>query len=107
MTSLAAVMSKPVSRGTPSVRPPRPITMSRSARSFMSMTRFHEHAPRVEPERVAVVQVVVHQRGQQVVRARDGVEVAGEVHVDVEAGITCDLPPPAPPPFMPEIRARG
>ena len=41
MTSEAAVMSKPVSRGTPSSRPPRPTTMLRSARSLMSMTRRH------------------------------------------------------------------
>ena len=40
MTSLAAVMSKPLSRGMPWGRPPRPITMCRRARSFMSRTRF-------------------------------------------------------------------
>ena len=39
MTSLAAVMSNPVRRGTPFLGPPRPISMSRKARSFMSMTR--------------------------------------------------------------------
>ena len=44
MTSLAAVMSKPLSRGMPSERPPRPMMMSRSARSFMSTTRFHVSA---------------------------------------------------------------
>ena len=40
MTSLAAVISKPDSRGTPCELPPRPITMCRSARSFMSRARF-------------------------------------------------------------------
>src|SRR5205807_6317468 len=40
-------------------------------------------AARVETERVAVMQVGVEQGGQQVVRARDGVEVAREVQVDV------------------------
>ena len=39
--------------------------------------------PRVDPQRVAVVDVVVEQRGQQVVGQLDGVEVAGEVEVDV------------------------
>ncbi len=39
MTSEATVMSKPVSRGTPLILPPRPMTASRSARSFMSSTR--------------------------------------------------------------------
>ena len=46
------------------------------------------HAPpgdaaNVESERVAVVDVVVDQRREQVVRERDGAEVAGEVQVDV------------------------
>ena len=40
MTSLAAVMSKPDSRGTPCEWPPRPMTMFRRARSFMSRARF-------------------------------------------------------------------
>ena len=39
MTSDAAVMSKPVSRGNPFVAPPRPDTMLRSPRSFMSSAR--------------------------------------------------------------------
>ena len=39
MTSEATVMSNPVSRGTPLILPPRPMTVSRSARSFMSSTR--------------------------------------------------------------------
>ena len=47
-----------------------------------------EHAPPrdtagVEPERVAPVDVVVQHRGQEVVRRGDGVEVTGEVQVDV------------------------
>ena len=47
-----------------------------------------EHAPpgdaaRVEAEAVAPVDVVVDHRRQQIVRRRDGVEVAGEVEVDV------------------------
>ena len=39
MTSEATVMSKPVSRGKPLATPPSEQTISRSARSFMSMTR--------------------------------------------------------------------
>ena len=39
MTSDAAVMSKPDSRGYPFARPPRPIAIWRSARSFMSSAR--------------------------------------------------------------------
>ena len=47
----------------------------------------HDALPRdathVDTERVAVVDVVVQQRGQQIVGKRDGVEVAGEMEVDV------------------------
>ena len=40
ITSDAAVMSKPVSRGTPSCWVPSPLTMWRSERSLTSRTRF-------------------------------------------------------------------
>ena len=40
-------------------------------------------APHVDAERVAVMDVVVDQRGEQVVRDGDRVEVAGEMQVDV------------------------
>ena len=40
MISDAAVMSKPVSRGTPPVVPPRPTVTFRRARSLTSKTRF-------------------------------------------------------------------
>ena len=40
------------------------------------------HAPRVEAERVAPMEVVVEHRGKQVVGARHRVQVAGEVEVD-------------------------
>ena len=39
ITSEATVMSKPASRGKPLATPPSEQTISRSARSFMSMTR--------------------------------------------------------------------
>ena len=41
------------------------------------------HAAHVEAERIAVVDVVVDHRREQVVRQRDGGEVAGEVQVDL------------------------
>ena len=40
ITSLATVISKPSSRGVPFTLPPRPSTMKRSWRSFISMQRF-------------------------------------------------------------------
>ena len=52
-----------------------------------AVVHVHDAAPgdaaRVDAERVAPVDVVVDQRRQQVVRRGDGVEVAGEVEVDV------------------------
>ncbi len=45
-----------------------------------------EDAPRVDVQSVALVDVVVEHRGEQVVGRRDGVEVAGEVEVDVGLG---------------------
>ena len=40
MISEATVIWKPSSRGTPCIRPPRPLTMWRSWRSFISTARF-------------------------------------------------------------------
>ena len=49
----------------------------------MSSTRRQAIAARVDAERVAPVDVVVDQRRQQVVGGGDGVEIAGEVQVDL------------------------
>ena len=53
ITSLATVMSKPSSRGTPWALPPRPSTIWRSCRSFISTARFQviclTSIPRVLP----------------------------------------------------------
>ena len=40
-------------------------------------------AARIDAERVALVQVIVEHRREQRVRARDRVEVAGEMEIDV------------------------
>ena len=52
-----------------------------------AIVHVHHALPRdaahVDAELVAVMDVVVDERGQQVVGQRDGVEVAGEVQVDV------------------------
>ena len=65
------------------LRPPRPTTMSRSARSLMSTTRGQSDRDGVDAERVAVVDVVVDERRRQVVGAADRVDVAGQVEVEV------------------------
>ena len=76
-------MSKPASRGKPLATPPsehvdltqRPVVHVHDAAP--------DHAADVDAELVAPVDVVVDQRGEQVVRGGDGVEVAGEVEVHV------------------------
>ena len=78
----AAVMSKPVWRGTPSALPPRPTMMLRSARSLTSSTRRQVMLWMSRSELVALVQMVVDHRRQQVVGRRDRVEVAGQVQVE-------------------------
>ena len=56
-------------------------------RAQRAVVHVHDAAPgdaaRVEAQRVAPVDLVVEHRREEIVRARDGVEVAGEVEVDV------------------------
>ena len=58
--------------------------------------------PRVDAQFVAVLQVVVQHRGQQVVGLLDGVHVADEVQVDVLGRHDLARPAPVPPPLMPK-----
>ena len=60
--------------------------MLRSCRSFMSTQRFQVMLLGVDAQGVALLDVVVQHGGQQVVGRADGVEVAGEVEVDVLHG---------------------
>ena len=83
MTSDATVMSKPSSREKPLETPPSEETIERSARSFMSTTRRQLMRRVSSAERIAPIDVIVDQRGEQVVGGADGVEVAGEMEVDV------------------------
>ena len=83
MISLPGTMTNRSSRTGPALIPPRLMTIERSARSFMSIVRGQVIRRGSMPERVALVQVVVEHRGEQVVRRRDRVEVAGEVEVDL------------------------
>jgi hypothetical protein len=103
MISEAEVMSKPPSRGTPSMRPPRPTTMLRNARSLTSRHPPPQHLADIHAQGIAVVEMIVEGRGEEIVSRGDGVEVAGEMKVDVLHGTTCERPPPVPPPFMPRV----
>jgi hypothetical protein len=89
-------MSNPVSRGRPSSLPPRPTTIFRSARSLMSTTRFPLQVEDVDPESFEsdrlellvghaglVVPAGVDARSDEVVRGSDGVDVPGEVEVEL------------------------
>ncbi len=69
--------------GSRSPRPPRPITIFRSARSLTSTTRGHVMVSGSMRERVAVGDRVVDHRREQVVGERDRVDVAGQVEVEV------------------------
>ena len=76
-------MSKPSSRGNPLATPPSEPTM-RAQRAIVHV----EHAAPgdaalVDAERVAPIDVVVEHRREQIVRRRDGVEIAGEMQIDV------------------------
>ena len=80
-------MSKPSSRGTPWALPPRPSTMLRSWRSFMSTHALPRDLAHVDAQLVAAAGCASSSmRRQQVVGRADGVEVAGEVQVDVLHG---------------------
>ena len=83
ITSEATVMSKPSSRGKPLATPPS----ERHDRAQRAVVHVEHAAPgdaaRIDAERIAPIDVIVEQRGEQIVRRGDGVEVAGEVQVDV------------------------
>ncbi len=86
MTSLATVMSNSLSRGTP-------VELAAEADDDLAQGAVADvDDPRpgdregVDVERVAVVEVVVEEARGEVVRGADGVDVAGEVEVEVLHG---------------------
>ena len=83
MTSEAAVMSKPVSRGEPLVAPPRPVMMLPQAAVVHVDAAPPRDRVRIDVELVAVHHVRVEERREQVVGGRDRVHVAGEVEVEI------------------------
>ena len=75
-------MSKPVSRGMPSRRPPRPITVLRSDRSLTSSTRRQVMWCGSNAGLVAVIEVGIEHGRAQVVGGGDRMHVAGQVQVE-------------------------
>ena len=86
MTSLATVMSKPASRGKPLAAPPSAVTISRERPVVHVDGAAPRHPAGVDVELVAPIDVIVDQRREQIVGGADGMEIAGEMEVDVLHG---------------------
>ena len=101
MTSEAAVMSKPSSRGTPCFR----TAEAHDDRAQRPIVHVH-HAPPQDPRGSIPSgfrgEVVVEHRGEQVVRRRDRVEITGEVEVDVNHRHDLGVPAARRPTLDPE-----
>ena len=83
MTSEATTMSKPSWRGKPLAEPAE-TDDDVAQRAIVHVDHpLPGDAPHVESQLIAVVDVIVDQRGQQVVREPDGAEIPGEVQIDV------------------------
>ena len=67
-------------------------------------TPFNQNAALINPQRIALVHVVIQHGTQQVIRRRNGVHVAGEVEVDVLHGHHLGIPAASGPAFHTEHR---
>ena len=97
----AAVMSKPVSRVTPPVRPPRPATMLRSARSLMSMDRriaTLRGSMSCVPKCSALSTIAASRLFASAMAAKSPVKW----RLISSPGVTWAFPPPTAPPLMPK-----
>src|ERR1051326_4063434 len=98
-------MSKPVSRGMPSVRPPSPITMSRSARSFMSTTRFQLARRASMPQAVSWWSALSTSAASRLCALETAWKSPVKCMLMSSTGTTSEAPPPAPPPFAAPLHA--
>ncbi len=101
MISEATEMLKASSRAKPFWRPPRPMTISRRARSFMSMTRRQAMRRVSMPRRLPCwiwLSIIAASRLLAVVTAWMSPVKCRSIS---SAGSTCEAPPPVAPPFMP------
>ncbi len=106
MTSEAAVMSKPSSRGTPLARPPNPITMRRRKRSFMSITRrqrIWRCSRSMPPWKLISLSRRAASRLWALVTACLSPVKCMLMRLE---GWSMHCPPPVPPPFMPKMGPR-
>ena len=102
MTSDAAVMLNPLSRGTPPALPPRPITRLRRARSFMSITRFQTMVRGSRPTRFLRCKSLSMRAASRLLAFSTAAKSPVKCKLMSSIGITCDRPPPAAPPLMPK-----
>ena len=101
MTSDAAVMSKRACRGTPSRRPPRPMTMLRSARSFTSSTRPHVIECGAMPSLLPCCRWLSTMAASRLWAAVTAWKSPVRCRLSTSMGMICDHPAPAAPPLMP------
>ena len=84
LISEAAVMTKPLSCGTPpTLRPPRPTTISRSSRQFMSIAFFHTTRVGSMLSSFRLVRWFSTIAERRLWAEADRVNVPGEMEVDV------------------------
>ena len=102
MTSEAAVMLNPLSRGTPPALPPSPITRFRRARSFMSITRFHTMVRGSSPTRFLRCKSLSISAASKLLAFSTAAKSPVKCRLMSSIGITWDRPPPAAPPLMPK-----
>ena len=101
MTSEAAVMLKPLSRGTPPALPPSPITSVRRARSFMSITRFQTIVRGSSPTRFLRCKSLSISAASRLLAFSTAAKSPVKCKLISSIGTTWERPPPAAPPLMP------
>ncbi len=106
MTSDATVMSKPSCRGTPCAGPPSPTTISRSARSFMSMTRRKDTRRGSIPSSLPWKMWLSMSAHRALFALVTAWKSPVKCRLMSSMGSTCERPPPVAPPFMPRIGPR-
>ena len=94
-------MSKPSSRGKPLAGPPRAIVIWRSARSFMSSTRFHAMRRTSKPRSLPWLMWLSIIAASRLLASWIALKSPVKCRLMSSIGTTCAKPPPAAPPFMP------
>ena len=101
MTSLAAVISKPSSRGTPMVLPPSPITVRRRKRSLRSMTRRMEICRASSRGGVPRYSSLSASAASRLCAAVTACMSPVKCRLMRSDGTSIERPPPVPPPLAP------